>query len=294
MEYFGLEYFLTSTNRIYWVYLLCALFISLLYIYFNPKYSYALSKKIWWHDSAKNDYKYFIVISFLKVSVLLPMLSYVLSSKDVSFNIVLFLENSFGYIEKTKSSKEFVVVFYTLTLFIVGDFTRYWLHRFLHTVPFLWRLHQVHHSAEVLNPLTFYRVHPLENLMFGFRYVLSAGVVSGVFIYFYGASIGIVEVAGANIFVFIFGVFGANLRHSHIPLKFGVFERLFVSPFMHQVHHSKKYSDKNFGGILSVWDHMFGSYIFVKEDECIEFGLKNDKVHSSVFEMLVEPLRRKI
>ncbi len=293
MEYFGIEYFFTSSARVYWIYLASALLISLMYLYFNPKYSYALSKKVWWHESAKNDYRYFVVISFLKIAVLLPLMSLIFSSKDISLSIALFLEDGFGYIEKTKSSKEFVVLFYTLTLFVVGDFTRYWLHRFLHTVPVLWRLHQIHHSAEVLNPLTFYRVHPLENLLFGLRYALSVGVVSGVFIYFYGASIGIVEVAGANIVVFLSGVLGANLRHSHIPLKFGVFEKIFVSPFMHQIHHSKEYSHKNFGGVLSVWDHMFGSYTSVDTDECLEFGLKNNKVHNSVLEMLVEPFRRK-
>jgi sterol desaturase/sphingolipid hydroxylase (fatty acid hydroxylase superfamily) len=293
MEYFGIEYFLTSSSRVYWAYLLSALFIAVFYIWANPKYSYALSKDIWWHESSKNDYKYFVLISFIKMALLLPLLSYLISSKDVSLSVALFLENSFGYIEKTSTSKEFVVLFYTLTLFVVGDFTRYWLHRFLHTVPFLWRLHQVHHSAEVLNPLTFYRVHPLENLLFGLRYVLSAGLVSGVFIYFYGAQIGVLEIAGANIFVFVFGILGSNLRHSHIPLGFGIFERVFVSPKMHQVHHSTKYSNKNYGGVLSIWDHLFASYACADEEEHLEFGLKNKKVHKGVVEMLIEPLRRK-
>ncbi|QFR50004.1 sterol desaturase family protein [Sulfurimonas lithotrophica] len=293
MEYFGIEYFLTSSSRVYWFYLLSALLISVLFVFLNPKYSYVFSKNIWWHKSAKNDYKYFVVISFLKIVLLLPILSYIVSSKDVSLSVTLLLEESFGYFEKTSYSKELIVVFYTFTLFIVGDFTRYWLHRFLHTVPYLWRLHQVHHSAEVLNPLTFYRVHPLENLLFGLRYALSAGLVSGVFIYFFGASIGIVEIAGANIFVFISGLIGANLRHSHLPLKFGVFEKLLVSPHMHQMHHSTKYTDKNFGGILSIWDYMFNSFATSEKDDVLEFGLKNKKIHNGILEMILEPFYRR-
>jgi len=292
MQFFGVEYFFSSDSRIYWFYLLSAFMIALIFIYFNPKYKYALSKNIWWHESARNDYKYFVLISSIKLFFLLPVLSYVLSTKEVSLATVLFLQESFGFIQKSKNSKELVVMFYTLSLFIVGDFTRYWLHRFLHTIPFLWRLHQVHHSAEVLNPLTYYRVHPIENLLFGFRYALSAGFVSGVFIYFYGASIGIVEIAGANVFVFVFSLLGANLRHSHIPLKYGVFEKVVVSPFMHQIHHSKKYTNKNYGGVLAIWDGMFGTFASIDQDEKLSFGLKNKKVHSGVFEMLLEPLRR--
>ncbi len=290
MEYLGLEYFLRSDNRVYWLYMLSSLAIALLFVYFNPKYVFAFDKKIWWHPSAKNDYQYFIVISFLKITIVLPLVTYLLSSKDVSLVTNLFLQEQFGYVEKSMRSNNMLLVFYTLSLFFVGDFTRYLLHRLLHTVPFLWRFHQVHHSAEVLNPITFYRVHPFENILFGFRYALSAGLVTGTFLYAFGASISIVEIAGANIFVFIFGVLGANLRHSHIPLRYGnFFEKVFISPYMHQLHHSTKYTHKNFGGILAIWDILFDSYKSGKTDETIEFGLKNKKVHSNVFNMLVEP-----
>ncbi len=293
MEYLGTGYFLNIDNRVYWLYILSALSIALYFIYKNPQYSYALSKKIWWHKSAKNDYLYFVMISFIKLAIILPLVTYLFSAKDVSLLVSLFLQDNFGYMQKVNYSREFVVVLYTLALFVFGDFSRYILHRLLHTVPLLWRLHQVHHSAEVLNPLTFYRVHPFENILFALRYALIFGLVTGSFIYIFGASIGIVEIAGANVFVFVFGVLGANLRHSHIPLRYGKFiEKIFISPSMHQLHHSTKYTNKNYGGILAIWDYMFNSLVHAKKDEIIEFGLKNKKVHSNVFNMLIEPLRR--
>ena len=157
------------------------------------------------------------------------------------------------------------MVLYTLTLFIISDFTRYWLHRFLHTVPFLWEFHKVHHSAKVLNPLTFYRVHPVENILFAFRYALSIGVVSGVFIYFFGAFIGVVEIVGVNVLLFLFSLMGSNLRHSHIKIKYPkVMENFFISPFQHQIHHSTKHSNKNFGGYLALWDKLFGLWSIQK------------------------------
>ena len=275
------------------MYILSAFLIALGFILKNPRYAFAFSKKIWWHASAKNDYLYFIVISFIKLLVILPLVTYFFSAKDISLFISLFLQESFGFIQKGNYSREFVVVVYTFTLFLFGDFTRYILHRLLHTIPFLWRIHQVHHSAEVLNPLTFYRVHPFENILFGLRYALTFGLVTGTFIYIFGASIGIVEIAGANMFVFIFGILGANLRHSHIPLRYGKFlEKIFISPYMHQLHHSTKYTNKNYGGILVIWDYMFNSLESGKTDSTLEFGLKNKKVHSNVFNMLIEPLRR--
>lgn len=273
--------------------MLSALFIALVFVLKNPRYSFAFSKKIWWHESAKNDYQYFVVISFLKMALILPLVTYLFSAKDVSLLVNLFLQDNFGFIQRVKYAQELVIVFYTLTLFLVGDLSRYVLHRLLHSVGFLWRFHQVHHSAEVLNPLTFYRVHPFEHLLFAFRYALSFGFVTGTFIYVFGASIGIVEIAGANVFVFVFGILGANLRHSHIPLRYGKFlEKFFVSPYMHQVHHSTKYTNKNYGGVLSIWDWLFNSLESGKTDSTLEFGLKNKKVHSNVLNMLVEPLRK--
>ncbi|MEC7230725.1 MAG: sterol desaturase family protein, partial [Verrucomicrobiota bacterium] len=47
-----------------------------------------------------------------------------------------------------------------LFLFILDDFARYWLHRWLHAIPLLWSFHKVHHSASTLNPFTVFRTHP--------------------------------------------------------------------------------------------------------------------------------------
>ena len=141
-----------------------------------------------------------------------------------------------------------------------GDFTRYWLHRFLHTIPFLWEFHKVHHSAKVLTPITFYRVHFVENFLFGLRYSLSVGFVTGIFIYFFGAKINIYMIFGVNALVFISSIFGSNLRHSHVPFSyFSFIEKWFLSPKQHQIHHDKKHFNKNYGGYIAIWDRVFGT-----------------------------------
>ena len=293
MEFLGLDYIIISHQRVFWMYLLSALLIGVIYSWFFPltlrEYK---NRKIWLHKSALMDYKYFLVIAFIKVVFILPL---ILSSKDVALWTTLFMQEMFGYRMALNVEREYVVVLYMLTLFLVGDLSRYWLHRLLHTVPFLWKIHQVHHSAEVLNPLTFYRVHPIENMLFGLRYAVSVGLVTGLFIYFFGANIGLVEIVGANVSVFVFGILGANLRHSHVPLRYGdTLEKLFISPYQHQLHHSVALSHKNFGGSLALWDWMFQTLHIEKTRVNIEYGTDEKRSFNTVTEMLFKPFYKEM
>ncbi len=294
------EYLINSDKRTYWIYILTSIAIAIIYLYFNKRLIRVnLSSKLWLHPSAKLDYYYFILSYFIKAMIIFPV---VISAKVVAFSINKYLYLNFGFNQIQSISYEATIILYTITLFILSDFTRYWLHRLLHTVPFLWEFHKVHHSAKVLNPFTFYRVHPIENILFGFRYSLSIGFVTGIFIYFFGSKIGIVEFLGANIFVFIFSSLGSNLRHSHIPLGyFKTLERVFISPKQHQIHHSKKFFDKNYGGYLAIWDYIFGTLKFSKEVSVLKFGIKKEQMreYSSLFKIIVFPFinilrRRKV
>ncbi len=286
MELLGIDYIFASHRRIYWLYILNALVIAFVYMqFFQATKNEYKTRVIWWHKSAQLDYKYFFVSSLIKALLILP---FIISSKEISLTLVLFLQDTFGFMSAIKLSKELVVMLYTFTLFIMGDFTRYLLHRVMHTIPLLWKIHSVHHSAEVLNPLTFYRVHPIENILFGLRYALSVGIVTGIFIYLFGASIGLVEVIGVNIFVFISGILGSNLRHSHIPLRYGDFlEKIFISPYQHQLHHSKEFTHKNFGGTLAIWDLIFKSLHIEKTRTDIEYGTSVS--YTTVTQMLLKP-----
>lgn len=272
----------SPSKRIYWQYILSSLFIALIYLLTLEKkvarkeMKLNLSHKLWLHKSAVLDYKYFVISFFIKVSLILP---FVFSVQEITIFVYEFLLDYFGYIKVNTFSYSTVVVLFTVTLFILSDFTRYWLHRLLHTVPFLWEFHKVHHSAKVLTPMTFYRIHPIENLLFGLRYALSIGIVTGVFIYFFGAMIGIYEILGTNIFLYVFSLMGSNLRHSHVKLSYPkIIENICISPLQHQLHHSTKYYDKNYGGYLSIWDKAFGtlqtSSDILKKKEKIRFGVQ--------------------
>lgn len=292
MQVGGLEYLLDPNRRIFWGYLCSSLVLALVYTWLHPSQKRLLfAKEIWLHKSAKLDYIYFIVSFFIKIFLIFPI---VVSAKSVAFFVLNNLIDLFGFVQ-LNLSRGLIIFSYTFVLFVVSDFSRYLLHRWLHTYKFLWRFHKVHHSARVLTPLTFYRVHPVENLLFGLRYSLVIGVVTGVFLYFFGAKIHILDVLGVNIFVFIFSFLGSNLRHSHIGLSYGILEFIFISPKQHQMHHSPKYTNKNFGGYLSIWDILFGSFCASKNIGYLKFGLTKSQMsaYGSVKALLLEPLRSK-
>jgi sterol desaturase/sphingolipid hydroxylase (fatty acid hydroxylase superfamily) len=285
-----LEYLINADRRTYWIYLLSSAFIAIVFIYFNKRYKkVAFSSKVWLHPSSKLDYYYFILSYFIKSLLIFPI---VIGANTIAFFVKKHLYYNFGFNQIEHISYETTLILYTVCLFIVSDFTRYWVHRFLHTIPILWEFHKVHHSAKVLNPLTFYRVHPIENILFGFRYSLSIGLVTGVFIYFFGSKIGVYEVLGANIFVFVFSLFGSNLRHSHIPFAyFNFLEKWLISPKQHQIHHSKKYFDKNYGSYIAIWDRIFGTLVLSKEVNILKFGLRKEQMenYTSISKLIFFP-----
>ena len=293
-----IDYFINPDKRTFFIYLLSSLTIAMVYLSFNKKLVRVnFSKKLWLHPSAKLDYYYFLLSYFIKIFMIFPI---IISAKTIALFVKKQLYFTYGYILIENISYETILILYTVALFIVSDFTRYWLHRFMHTIPFLWEFHKVHHSAKVLTPLTFYRVHPLENILFGLRYSLSIGLVTGVFLYFFGAKISIYEVIGANVFVFVFSLIGSNLRHSHIPLAyFESLEKWFISPKQHQIHHSKKYFDKNYGGYLALWDRVFGTLKLSSKVKVLKFGIKKEQMqnYNTIYKIVFYPftnlIRRK-
>ena len=287
---FALDYLIDPNKRLFWVYIISSIVLGILYFYINKKNTRVImSSKLWLHPSAKLDYYYFFLSYFINIFLLVP---FIVSAKTIAFSTNKFLFLHFDYFDNTIFSYSQIVFLYTITLFLVSDFTRYWLHRFLHTIPILWEFHKVHHSAKVLTPITFYRVHPVENFLFGLRYSLSIGFVTGIFIYFFGAMIDIYTVVGVNVFLFVFSIFGANLRHSHVPFSYFAFiEKWLMSPKQHQIHHSRKHFDKNYGGFVSIWDRMFGSLQLSNEVPILKFGLRKNQMgdYTSLKSLIFRP-----
>jgi sterol desaturase/sphingolipid hydroxylase (fatty acid hydroxylase superfamily) len=134
---------------------------------------------------------------------------------------------------------------------IVLDLVFYVNHRLFHTVRVLWRVHEVHHADVDFDITTSLRFHPLEGVTvttINILVVLALGLPAvGVLAYE-------VLVSSTSLFT-----------HGNVSLPVTVDRRLrrfVVTPDMHRVHHSSLAieGNKNFASILSLWDHLFGSY----------------------------------
>lgn len=252
------DYFFHPNHRFYWVYAISSGILAILFLLIRNKRlpEKRLWRDYWFHPSALLDYRYFVVVWLIKALVVAPLL---LSAQTVSLWVmqgISALHDPLWLMWRYQH----IVIAYTFSLFLVSDFSRYWLHRIAHRSRTLWWFHAVHHSVEVLNPFSFYRVHPFENFLFGVRYALSAGIVTGLFMWAFGGRLNIYTVLGANVFVVFFSFIGANLRHSHIYLRYPAWlEHIIMSPAQHQLHHTAQYSQKNYGSSLSLWDTLFGT-----------------------------------
>jgi len=165
----------------------------------------------------------------------------------------------------------------TFLLFIAYEFAYYVDHYLMHKIPFLWEFHKVHHTAEVLTPLTVFRVHPVDTLIFANIAAIIVGFTNGAFAYSIGKSVGMFQVDGSNIITVVSLFLLSQLQHSQfwIPIT-GLGGRIVLSPAHHQIHHSTDpaHYDTNLGSSLAIWDWMFGTlFIPAKESPRLRFGV---------------------
>lgn len=156
-----------------------------------------------------------------------------------------------------------------IALFLLTDLAFYVEHRCSHRIRLLWASHSVHHSTE--------------------RMVVSAAfrlswtpILSGVFLFY----LPIVWIGYDP--VWVFGMVSASLTyqffiHTELIKRIGWLDWAINTPSAHRVHHASnpEYADKNFGGVLMIWDHMFGTYQAELPDITIRYGLSHPRTSST-------------
>ncbi|MFM5950728.1 MAG: sterol desaturase family protein [Novosphingobium sp.] len=168
-----------------------------------------------------------------------------------------------------------------LPLLLARSFAAYWLHRLFHAVPLLWRIHRVHHADIAIDTSTGLRNHPFEVLTAALS---AAGVVAVL-----GPKVATVVAVDAVLFA------AALWQHAAIRLPASLAtpaEWLVVTPRSHLVHHSqlRRQHDRNYGDLLSIWDHLFGTWgAPLPPPDCI--GLAVGPPPNSLFRQLLWPFR---
>jgi sterol desaturase/sphingolipid hydroxylase (fatty acid hydroxylase superfamily)/creatinine amidohydrolase/Fe(II)-dependent formamide hydrolase-like protein len=275
--------FLTNNERVYWLFLLSAFTIAyILFVVHKQEHArlgknalaVIFPKDVLWHRSSINDYLFFYTIMLFQGSfivIFFSSLSFVVSNlTETNLNILMPSLN--GELQGIYG----MGLVMTLFLAVVADFALFFSHFLQHRIPWLWEFHKVHHSAEVMTPITVYRMHPVDNILVFSMGGLLSGLAMGCAAFLMGRNVVFYNVAGVNVILILFYLLGYNLRHSHIWWSWGpFFSRVFISPAQHQIHHSSapEHFDKNLGFTFAFWDGLFGSLYVPKAKENINFGL---------------------
>ena len=250
--------------------------------------------KMYLHKSHLVDIQLFV---FGRILSVLGLFQKIAVAAGVSAGIVAVLG---GHVSAGMTLSPWVI---GILLLMANDFSTYWIHRVHHEHPTLWPFHAVHHSAEVMTPITVYRKHPIYDIFSALVKGLIVGTAQGLLLSLFVTEISIPLALGVNAFYVAFNAFAANLRHSHVWLSFGrVMEHIFISPAQHQVHHSieTRHYNKNYGEVLAIWDWMFGTLYLCDQREDIAFGLGDkdgnriEQPHDSLRAALVVPVQQSL
>lgn len=161
-----------------------------------------------------------------------------------------------------------------LALFVGLEFCYYWYHRASHEVFLMWATHSTHHSPNEMTLSAAYRLGWMPFLSFTWVFFLPL-----VFIGFSP--------------ILVFTMLSINLMyqfwlHTKLIGRLGILEGILNTPAAHRVHHASNpiYLDKNYGGILILFDRLFGTYAIEQEGEEIVYGLTHPNYSSNPVEVV--------
>ncbi len=148
-----------------------------------------------------------------------------------------------------------------LAALVAFDFCYYWAHRCGHEISILWAAHSVHHQSEDYNLSTALR-QTSTGFLFTWIFYLP--------LFLAGLPLEIVATVNAIDLIYQFWV------HTQHIGRLGWLDRVFVTPSNHRVHHAQNeiYIDRNYGGILILWDRLFGTFQEERDDEPVVFGVR--------------------
>lgn len=149
-----------------------------------------------------------------------------------------------------------------LITFIAVDFCFYWMHRSSHRVRWFWAAHVVHHSSERMNFSTAMRQNATNIFNGGWLFYLPLALL--------GLNPVWIGVAFALSLVYQFFIHTTLVDRLHPVVEF-----IFNTPSHHRVHHGKNPDciDTNYGGVLIIWDRLFGSFVAEADKGAIEYGV---------------------
>ncbi|ARS28509.1 sterol desaturase family protein [Sphingomonas sp. KC8] len=172
------------------------------------------------------------------------------------------------------------VEWWTLPIyFIVGEFGYYWFHRAGHEVRLLWADHSIHHSAETYDFTVNLRHTPFSTV---YRFITWLPIV----------------LLGFHPLILVLFAMSApafqTICHTERVGRLAPwFEWLFCTPSNHAVHHASNplYIDRNYGGLLNIWDHVFGTYQRLEDHTPPVYGITRQVKSNNPITILAHEFR---
>lgn len=305
--------FMLSSSRHYWLYMLCYLLIAIVLYWLahpttqattsvpvknNSFLRYLFPKNIYTHPSVLLDFKIWLIII---LTIKLGLFGLLYTGVGIFSGV---LDGAFDLLgpqwrlDRTTEAPGITDrILYTIILTCCIDFGFFIMHYCQHKISWLWAFHKVHHSAEVLTPVTANRHHPVDYILEAATAILLGAIGTVVFTRWHGTEVDRLTLLNTSAIHCVYYM-TANLRHSHLWLHFGKLPcQLFVSPAMHQIHHSidKRHYNKNFGFVFSFWDALFRCRYLPEKQEELTFGLHgNESGYRGLADAMFRPFKESV
>ena len=146
-----------------------------------------------------------------------------------------------------------------LIAILIADFAGYWLHRWGHH-GWLWKVHGVHHTPDKVNTWNNNTIHFINTVYSGLSKTLPLWLL--------GFAPDVIVAAAYVSTLWSFAV------HANVDVDLGWFDRLVMSPVHHRLHHSTKIDEAgNFATVTTLWDRLFGTFVYEPGLEPVEVGV---------------------
>jgi len=234
--------------------------------------AFLLPRDIYTHPSARVDIWLYAFERLLRPLWATTFLVGVAPAVEQS--VIAALGGAFGSGPSLEANLPWMLL-YSLVTLLCYDLVFFLIHYAEHKVPALWAIHKVHHSAEVLTPLTRYREHVLEGPIYAVGAALSYGFAGGIFGWLFDGGITQATLFNIGFFALLFG-FNGSFRHYHVAFHYPRWlSKWLHSPVMHHTHHSylRQHWDTNLAAVTSIWDRLFGTLYIPEKDEYTPWGI---------------------
>jgi sterol desaturase/sphingolipid hydroxylase (fatty acid hydroxylase superfamily) len=167
-------------------------------------------------------------------------------------------------------------------IIVVADLFQYRIHRWLHEVPLLWRVHAVHHSSKRLDWLAGSRLH-LVDIVFVRAFTFAPLFVGGF------------SDAAVRTYAMLVAIAGVFL-HANVRLRLGVLEKIIATPRYHAFHHAADTEavDKNFAFHLPIIDRIFGTQYLPARAWPVRYGIDGEPWPEGWWRQLCAPLKARV